>query len=33
MRAKTARDLGLQFAVGLPIHDGDRLRAVVVTFS
>lgn len=33
LRAKTAHELGLQFAVGLPIHDGDRLRAVVVTFS
>lgn len=33
LRAKVARELGLQFAVGLPIHDGDRLRAVVVTFS
>jgi hypothetical protein len=33
VRAKTAASLGLQFAVGLPIHDGDRLRAVVVTFS
>lgn len=32
-RRKIARELGLQFAVGLPIHDGDRLRAVVVTFS
>jgi isopentenyldiphosphate isomerase len=33
VRRKTAQDLGLQFAVGLPIHDGDRLRAVVVMFS
>jgi hypothetical protein len=32
MRAGTAHELGLAFAVGLPIHDGDRLRAVVVLF-
>lgn len=30
MRASAAHELGLTFAVGLPIHDGDRLRAVVV---
>jgi hypothetical protein len=33
VRAKVAHEHGLQFAVGLPIHDGDRLRAVVVMFS
>ncbi len=33
LRADAARELGLSFAVGLPVHDGDRLRAVVVTFS
>lgn len=33
LRAEAARQLGLSFAVGLPVHDGDRLRAVVVTFS
>jgi hypothetical protein len=32
-RAQAARSLGLSFAVGLPVHDGDRLRAVVVVFS
>jgi hypothetical protein len=33
LRADVAGELGLSFAVGLPVHDGDRLRAVVVTFS
>ena len=32
VRAALARKLGLSFAVGLPVHDGDRLRAVVVRF-
>jgi hypothetical protein len=32
-RAAAARALGLAFAVGLPVHDGDRLRAVVVMFG
>jgi hypothetical protein len=32
VRARLARELGLSFAVGLPVHDGDRLRAVVVLF-
>lgn len=31
-RSSAARALGLSFAVGLPVHDGDRLRAVVVMF-
>lgn len=31
-RAGLARTLGLSFSVGLPVHDGDRLRAVVVLF-
>jgi hypothetical protein len=33
VRAEIARSLGLGFALGLPVHDGDRLRAVVVMFS
>ncbi|HEX6246073.1 MAG TPA: hypothetical protein VFZ61_34350 [Polyangiales bacterium] len=32
LRAALGRDLGLHFAVGLPVHDGDQLRAVVVMF-
>jgi hypothetical protein len=32
LRAGLARSLGLSFSVGLPVHDGDRLRAVVVLF-
>lgn len=32
VRAQTAQQHGLSFVVGLPIHDGDRLRAVVVMF-
>jgi hypothetical protein len=32
-RAPSALALGLSFAVGLPVHDGDRLRAVVVMFG
>jgi hypothetical protein len=32
LRARLARELGLHFVVGLPVHDGDRLRAVVVLF-
>jgi hypothetical protein len=32
LRAGLARSLGLSFSVGLPVHDGDRLRAVVVMF-
>jgi hypothetical protein len=32
VRARLARELGLSFAVGMPVHDGDRLRAVVVLF-
>jgi hypothetical protein len=31
-RAELARELGLSFAVGLPVHDDDRLRSVVVMF-
>lgn len=31
-RAALAHSLGLTFCVSLPIHDGDRLRAVVVMF-
>lgn len=32
MRAALADSLGLSFCVGLPVHDGDRLRAVVTMF-
>jgi len=31
-RAQSMQALGLSFAVGLPVHDGERLRAVVVMF-
>jgi hypothetical protein len=32
LRASLANSLGLHFCVGLPVHDGDQLRAVVVMF-
>jgi hypothetical protein len=32
LRASLAKSLGLSFSVGLPVHDGDQLRAVVVMF-
>jgi hypothetical protein len=32
-RASTAAAPGLSFAIGLPVHDGTRLRAVVVMFG